>query len=190
MSTQPLNTLSPEAYLDLERAAEQKHEYVAGEMVAMAGGSPRHSLLAANCMFALMQALAGGTCRVFGSDLRVCIHWDRLITYPDITVVCGPLQYTDDRKDTVTNPSLIIEVLSPSTMNFDLGEKAARYRDVPSLQEFLMVHQTPVDVEHYKRLRDASWQITAYRDGTAVIPLASLDISLPVSAIYQGVEQL
>ena len=190
MSTQPLNTLSAENYLELERAAEQKHEYIDGEMVAMAGGSATHAFIATNCIFALMQALGGGACRVFTSDLRVCVHWDRLITYPDVTVVCGPLRFADVRKDTITNSTLLIEVLSPSTKNFDRGEKAARYRDLSSLQEFLLIDQTPVEVEHYRRLADGSWQIITHRDRAATIDLASVHAVLPIAAIYQGVEQL
>jgi Uma2 family endonuclease len=158
-------------------------------MVAMAGGSPAHAFIASNCIYALMQALSGGACRVFTSDLRVCVHWDRLITYPDVTVVCGPLKFTESRRDTITNPTLVIEVLSPSTITFDRGVKAARYRDLSPLQEFLLVDQAPVDVEHYKRLPDGSWQITAHRDRTATIHLASLNATLPIAAIYQGVEQ-
>ncbi len=93
-------------------------------MVAMAGGNPAHALVAANVIAALGRALNGKPCFVFTSDLRVCVHWDRLITYPDVTVVCGQPEYLDEKRDTITNPTVLVEVLSPSTMNFDRGEKA------------------------------------------------------------------
>jgi Uma2 family endonuclease len=117
MSTQPLERLTPERYLELERAAEQKHEFVDGVMVAMAGGSPRHAFISNRCSYLLTAALQD-RCGVFSPDLRVSIHWERLIAYPDVTVLCGEAEYADGRRDTMTNPTLVVEVLSPSHKGF------------------------------------------------------------------------
>jgi len=126
----------------------------------------------------------------FGPGVRVWVLWDRLITYPDVTVVCGKPEYTDDRKDTLTNPTIIVEVLSPSTRNFDQGEKARLYRQLPSLREFLMVEQERVFVEHYRRLPDGSWQIVMHDDPGGVIRLESLEAEVAVRELYRGVDAL
>ncbi|MFN0171113.1 MAG: Uma2 family endonuclease [Bryobacteraceae bacterium] len=190
MASQPLNQLSPAAYLELERAAEQKHEFVEGEMVAMAGGSLAHALIMMNIGADLWQKLQGKHCFVFSSDARVCVHWDRLITYPDVTVVCGQPEHLDEKRDTITNPTVLVEVLSPSTMNFDRGEKARQYRGVSSLKEFLLVDQAPVDIEHYKRLPDGTWQIIRITAPDSRVRLESIDCELEAAVIYRGVNAL
>ncbi len=182
--------MSPEEYLELERAATEKHEYIDGEMVAMAGGSPRHALICMNAGVALHQALKGKPCLTFSSDARLSVFWDRLITYPDVTVVCGKPEYTDDRKDTLANPTVLVEVLSPSTRNYDQGAKASLYRQLPSLREFLVIEQDHVFVEHYRRLPDDSWQIVTHTSAGASIRLDSLEVTLAVNELYAGVDAL
>lgn len=120
----PIPRLTREEFLETERAAEEKHEYWYGEVFAMAGGSPAHSLVIGNLQIALGKRLDGTQCFVFNCDLRVVVQWGELITYPDATVLCGKPQYADERKDTLTNPTLVAEVLSPSTRKTDLGDKA------------------------------------------------------------------
>jgi Uma2 family endonuclease len=190
MAGHPVQKLTMEQYLELERAATEKHEYVDGEMVAMAGGSPRHALITANIGGALRQALRGKGCLTFSPDVRVCAFWDKLIAYPDVSIVCGPPAYADEKRDTLTNPTVLVEVLSPSTMNYDRGEKAARYRQMPSVKEFLIVEQEAVSVEHYRRLPDGSWQIVIQHNPDDVLRLESIQCELLLSEIYEGVDSL
>jgi Uma2 family endonuclease len=190
MSSQPATYVTPEEYLERERLAETKHEYVHGEIVAMAGGTPNHALIQGNVGGSLWNRLRGSSCRVYNSDLRVSVRWGVLFAYPDVTVVCGPLEFADDKKDTITNPTIVVEVLSPSTRNFDRSEKSRLYRMLPSLKEYLLIEQTPVDVEHYRRLPDGNWQISTIRDENAVIRLDSINCDLPVSEIYLGLDPI
>lgn len=189
MASNPVTYLTPEQYLHLERAVEDRHEYVDGEMVAMSGGSPKHSRIATN-LTRNLPLKSGGDCQIFNSDLRVSVHWSRLITYPDVTVVCGKPEYTDEKRDTVTNPRLLVEVLSPSTEAHDRGKKADLYRFIPSLCEFLLIGQSPVVVDHFRRFPDGTWQIIALREMSDVLRLDSLDCSFPVTEIYAGIELL
>ena len=155
----------------------------------MSGGSPSHSRIAANVIRHL-PLQKGGNCQIFTSDLRVSVHWSRLITYPDVTVVCGKPEYADGKRDTVTNPTLIVEVLSPSTESHDRGRKADLYRFIPSLREFLLIGQSPVLIDHYRRMPDGTWQIVALREMSDVLELESLGCRFPVTDVYAGIELL
>ena len=126
-------SFTPAEYLALERAADAKSEYLDGEIVAMTGGSRAHSLIAANLVRELGNALRERPCEVYGSDLRVSVALAGLYAYPDVTVVCGQPTFTDDERDTLENPTVIVEVLSPSTEGLDRGAKFTRYRRLPSL---------------------------------------------------------
>ena len=189
MASEPIPHLTPEHYLELERLVPEKHEYIDGDMVAMSGGSPSHSRIAANVIRHL-PLQKGGNCQIFTSDLRVSVHWSRLITYPDVTVVCGKPEYADGKRDTVTNPTLIVEVLSPSTESHDRGRKADLYRFIPSLREFLLIGQSPVLIDHYRRMPDGTWQIVALREMSDVLELESLGCRFPVTDVYAGIELL
>jgi Uma2 family endonuclease len=190
MASHPITHLTPEQYLELERAVPEKHEYIDGDMVAMSGGSPAHSSIAANLIRKLPLNIGDRRCRIFTSDLRVSVYWSRLITYPDVTVVCGKPEYTDEKRDTVANPTLLIEVLSPSTEAHDRGKKANLYRFIPSLLEFLLINQCPVEIDHYRRLPDGTWQIVALREMSDSVQLDSLGCSFPVAEVYEGIESL
>lgn len=179
--------VSLEEYLGLERSADQKHEYDRGEIFDMAGGSPRHALLAANVLVALGRRLEGTRCNAFGSDLRVCVL-PFMVVYPDATVICGEPTYTDERRDTITNPAVLVEILSPSTEKYDRSVKARRYREAPSVQEFLLLDQDSVDVEHYRRLPNGHWEIAGYRHRDAVIQLKSIGCELTLDEVYRGAE--
>jgi Uma2 family endonuclease len=189
MASQPTTFVTPEQYLEFERAAETKHQYFLGEIFDMAGGSPVHALLTANISGELRGRLLSGKCRVYSPDLRVSAGRE-LITYPDVAIVCGPLQFADQRRDTVTNPIFLAEVLSPSTRAFDRGEKSRLYRTIPSLAEYLLVDQQPVDVEHWRRLPNGNWELATIRDRGAVVRLESLGCELPVEEIYRDVESI
>src|SRR5260370_606637 len=142
MFAQPIPGLTPEQYLEIERAAEFKSEYYCGAMYAMPGGTIPHSWIIARMIFLLSQKLEGGKCIVLTSDVRLRVSMEGLYTYPDITIVCGPLQYADDEKDTLLNPSVIVEVLSKSTEAHDRGFKFAQYQTLKPLQEYFLASQT------------------------------------------------
>ncbi len=182
--------LAPEEYLYLERAAEEKHEYRYGEVFAMEHGSPAHSLVAANIQTALGIPLRNCSCYVFNCHLRVAARWDELITYPDITVLCGKPEYADDRKDTLTNPAMVVEVLSPSTRKSDRGDKAFLYRQVPSMREILLVDPAPTMIEHYTKLPKGNWELEVVADRSAIMQLPNLNQALPVTEIYRNIEIL
>jgi Uma2 family endonuclease len=174
VATQPIARVTPEEYLRFDREAETKHEYFDGEIVAMAGGPPRHALITMNAGAALWSQLTGSGCRVFSPDLRVCVRYERLFAYPDVVVVRGEPEYVDERRDTVTNPTMLIEVLSPSTSNYDLGAKGFLYRSLPSLREYLLVEPDTTVIEHYRRTSGGDWQITTITDPAAIIHLESV----------------
>lgn len=185
-----------EEYFALEASSQEKYEYVNGrviairEMLAMAGGAINHALIAANILVALSNRLKGGSCRAFGSDLRVRIPRKTLYFYPDVTVVCGPGDVEDNQSagQTVTNPKLIVEVLSPGSELYDRGKKFARYLEMPSLEEYVLVSQQSPRVESHLRQDDGSWSFTFASGTDATIKLRSLDIKLPLIDIYSGVD--
>ena len=183
---QPVKFITPEEYLRIERAAEFKSEYFAGEMFAMAGGSPLHSFLKANIVRELGNQMKGRPCKVYDSDLRVLISATGLFVYPDATVVCGPLE-THER-DTATNPTLLVEVLSDSTEVYDRTTKFDHYRKIPSLREVLLVSQHQPIVERFSRGDDGSWNLTDARGLGATIELPSIGVSLPLAEVYDKVE--
>jgi Uma2 family endonuclease len=186
MTTRPDVRLTPEEYLRIERAAEWKSEYIDGEMFAMAGASPRHTLIVGNIVGELRAELREGPCTVHPTDLRVATDRRRHYTYPDVVVICDPPQFVDERRDTVTNPTLIAEVLSESTEKYDRGAKFERYRTVVTLSEYLLVSQDRVHVELYHR-GDGEWILREWNDPAAEIDLVSLRCRLKVAEVYAKV---
>ena len=187
MSAQPIPFYTPEEYLELERDAEFKSEYVSGQIFAMAGGSPEHSAIGNNIGGEMRNLLRGTPCAVFNSDLRVTVMQTGLMTYPDVTVVCGDQHRHPLDKHSIINPSVIFEVLSPSTEAYDRGEKWAHYRRLDSLQEYILVSQNKPRVEQYIRQDDGSWKFTAVEGREASLLLPSLGCSLPLSEVYDRV---
>jgi Uma2 family endonuclease len=171
-------------YLDLEAASNVKHEFLAGEIYAMAGGTPKHAALTLAVGGALLQQLRGGPCRAFSSDLRVRVRASGLATYPDVTVVCGPLERDPDSEATVTNPTLLVEVLSQSTEAFDRGEKFEHYTKIASLREVVYVSQVETRVEVRRKLGDGTWSTTVYGAG-ATIALEAVGSRLVVDDVYR-----
>lgn len=174
-----------EEYLAYERDSGLKHEYEDGEIVAMAGGSRRHNALAFRIAAALDAARARG-CNGFQSDQKVRVLATGKATYPDVTLVCGPIEGdpADPTGATITNPTVIVEVLSPSTEEEDRGNKWMHYQRIPSLQEYVLVNQMAQRIEVFRRLADETWQYRDVTTGTielcgAVIELASLYADLP-----------
>jgi Uma2 family endonuclease len=184
MTTHPQPRLSPEEYLRIERAAEWKSEYIDGEMFAMAGASRRHVLIAMNLAAEFRDCLRETRCAAYGMDLRVATDRLRHYTYPDVVVACEPLEYVDGHQDTITNPTLIAEVLSESTEKYDRGGKFERYRAVPTLAEYLLVAQERVHIELYTRRPDGVWTFREWNDRGAEIELSSLQCRLRIAEVY------
>jgi Uma2 family endonuclease len=188
MATQPKPYLTPEQYLEIERAAETKSEYLNGQMFAMAGGSLNHARIVRNATLALGNQLVDGRCEVFGSDIRLRISPEGLYTYPDAWVVCGEPKFADDQKDTLVDPIVIIEVLSPSTENYDRGLKFLQYRQLASLKDYLIIAQDRVYVEHHTPgdLR-SRWMMDEISDEDVIIDLPSIACTLSVADAYKRV---
>ena len=182
-----MDLLTPEEYLRIERDSEWKSEYIDGEMFAMSGASPRHVQITANLARELGNVLRRGPCIVYSIDLRVATDRQRHYTYPDVVVTCEPLQYVDDRRDTILNPVLVVEVLSPSTESYDRGAKAERYRSVPTLAEYLLVAQDRIHIELYTRQPDGAWNLREWNDPEAEIELVSLGCRLKIAEVYAKV---
>ena len=187
MSTASNLRISPEQYLEQERKATFKSEYFEGEVFAMPGASRRHVLIAKNVTVALDQRLRGQPCQIYGSDMRVRVSAAGLYTYPDVTVACGDEQFLDEETDTLLNPLLIVEVLSPTTKNYDRGDKFASYRTIPSFREYLTIAQDRVHVEHWQRQEDERWVLSEYFDIARRLQLVSLGVELSIVEIYRSV---
>ncbi len=178
-----------EEYLRLERDAIERHEFRDGEIIAMSGGSVVHSQIISNCNGEIRSRLKGKPCRAYDSNLRVRIARKRLYSYPDVTVICGePIIDPEDRAgETVTNPQLIVEVLSPSSEAFDRKTKFDRYRDLESFREYVLVSQEMPRVETYFRQHDGSWAFDVAGGVESVCRLRSIRIDLPLVEVYAGV---
>jgi Uma2 family endonuclease len=187
MTTQPQLRRSPEEYLVAERQAEVKSEYHDGEVLAMAGASYVHNLIVANVIRELGIQLKGKPCNVLPSDVRVWIEISRRFVYPDVTVVCGPPQLTDAVEDTLVNPTLLVEVLSKSTSNYDRGEKFECYRSLDSFAEYVLLAQDRPHCEHYVRRSDGSWVLTEANRSDATVPLTTIGCELALAEVYEGV---
>jgi Uma2 family endonuclease len=176
-------------YLALERASRTKHEFIDGQIIAMAGGSRRHSLIAVNLGGALREALRAKPCVVFNSDAMVNVAERGSYYYPDVSVLCGQAMPALRHPGALQNPVLVGEVLSKSTESFDLNEKFQHFRSLPSLMEFLAVSQKERFVQHWHRVDVGRWLLSEARDDAAV-ELPSLGVTLPLAEIYEKVDLL
>ena len=175
-------------YLSMERASSEKHEFAFGEIYAMGGASARHVEIVGNIVRELGNQLRQRPCRVYSTDLRLCVDADLRYTYPDVVVVCGQPRFLDDQLDTLLNPDLIVEVLSESTRNYDHGDKFQQYRGIPSFREYLLVDQAKAHVERYSKQQDGTWSLWETDSLDHVVHLESIAVRLPVSEIYLKVE--
>jgi len=185
MSTLPKTFVTPEEYLERERKAECKSEYYNGGIFAMSGVSRKHDGIAMMLQFLIAGHLRGKSCRPYSAEVRVLAQPSGLYTYPDLSVVCGKPQYADSDVDTLINPILLVEVLSPSTEVYDRGQKAKLYRAIPSLQELLLVSQETYEVELYRRQPDGSWSIVSVTGLDASMELASIGYTLHLRELYE-----
>ena len=179
------NYISPEEYLETERAALEKHEYYQDEIFAMSGASLKHNKIFSNLFRDIAFKIKGKGCRPYGSNLRIHIPKNTLFTYPDISIICGEPDLTDDKFDTATNPSVIIELLSKSTRNYDKGEKFTLYRDIDSLQEYILVDTEKVYVEKHIRNADNNWQLTEYKTLDSSFIITTFSLSFLLKDIYE-----
>lgn len=187
MASIPDPPISPEEYLRRERLAEERSEFVDGYVVAMSGASVPHNIIASNLNALYRNALKGSPCRPLGSDMKVRTPASRLFTYPDLTIVCGQLELHDEEKDVLLNPTVIIEILSPSTEKWDRGGKFARYQSIPSLQDYVLVSQEIPRVERFSR-NGEEWTLANSIGLDATLRLPSVGVEVGLADIYEDVE--
>ena len=188
MTAVPKSLISQEEYLELERKAFEKSEYYKGEIFAMAGATKEHNKIVASIISALGQHLKGKECFFFPSDLRVHNPENTLYTYPDAIVVCGEEKYLDDKFDTLLNPTILFEVLSTSTENYDRGIKFKLYRSIPSLQNYVLISSTEYLAEVYTRSGD-TWILTTIKDKDADIHISAIDFNLKLEDVYAQIDE-
>ena len=188
MGVAELKYITAADYLLEERLAFEKHEYFQGEIFAMSGASISHNKIFSNTFGDISFKLKGKKCEPFGSDLRIHIPKNSLFTYPDISIICGEIETTDDKFDTITNPSVIIEILSPSTRDYDIGKKFYLYRDIESLKEYILIDSEKIVVEKYIRNNDNSWLLTEYKSIENSFSIETVGLEMKLSDIYFGVK--
>ncbi len=201
MGQPKIKFISQKEYLDAERQATEKHEYFNGEIFplfknesfesginAMSGASIAHNEIATNCIYELKSKLKGKPCRPYGSDFRVNIPKNTLYTYPDISVFCSEPETLDNELDTATNPSVIIEILSKSTRNYDLGEKFSLYRAIDSLKEYILIDSEDVKVIIHSKNANGSWLLTEFSTLSESFFIPTLKIDLKLIDIYENVK--
>lgn len=181
-----------EQYLALEETAEYKSEYLDGEIIPMTGGSTNHNRIAGNVYIALNCALPEQEYDVFIGDVRLWIPKVRLYTYPDVMVIFGQPEYRSNRTDTITNPQVIVEVLSKSTKNYDRVDKFTFYKTIPSFREYILIDQTKIKIEQYSKTENKRWLYSEYDEEDTALVFNSFQLEVPLSAIYKKVnfEQL
>jgi Uma2 family endonuclease len=193
--------LTVEEYLWQEQRAEVKHDYQHGQAYNMAGGSPEHSQIAVNLTGELRTRLRGQGCQVFNSDLKIGVGGnlrvkgqkrlpnDEFITYPDASVVCGQFKFYKDDHGTLANPTVLFEVLSPSTRNYDRSIKLEYYRKLPDLLAYIMIDSERIWVEQYHRATPNSWQVdTPLEELKATLRIEALNIEIPLTVLYEGIQ--
>ncbi len=186
MQRHPQRHYSVDDYYAVELSSPIKHEYYSGEIFAMAGASVAHNHITANVLGALRTALRDTQCSAFGSDLRLTTPAG-LFTYPDVMVICGQIDLTRDHPDTVTNPALLVEVLSEATRDYDRGEKFMLYKSIPTLRDYLLIEQDRVLIEHHALSSDAVWTATRVDRRDASVDIAPIPVTLRVADVYDRV---
>jgi Uma2 family endonuclease len=185
--SQEQHLYTPEEYLDLEVDAEFRSEYDNGAITPMTGGTTNHNQIIGNLYLALSMALRRQDYRIFFTDVKVWIPKSIKFRYPDIMVISGEPEYYMNRKTTVTNPQIIIEVLSESTEEFDREDKFRLYQSIPSFQEYLLIDQSQIAINHFYKTQPKHWQIDQFDDQDTEIKLKSIDVTLSISDIYDKV---
>ena len=190
MAINPQTKMTPAEYLAFERVqTDAKHEYLHGEITAMSGASLVHNIIVTNLVINIGTQMRGRPCNVFSSDMRVKIPATGLYTYPDIAALCGVPQLEDAAADTLLNPSVIIEVLSPSTEAYDRGTKFAHYQTIGSLQEYVLVAQDKPRIEIFRRQENGDWLYSVAQTPEATVRLDVINCELALAEVYEGVSE-
>ncbi|HEY5393312.1 MAG TPA: Uma2 family endonuclease [Hanamia sp.] len=179
--------MSIEEYLEMENAADEKSEYYKGEIFAMSGAKVPHNIIAGNLFIGLGIKLKGKKCKPFNSDQRIHIPSNTLFTYPDISIICGEIITLNNDDYNVLNPTVIIEVLSRSTKNYDRGEKFKLYRDIHTLKEYILVDSQSIHIEIFRLNENGHWELQEYNLLSDVIIIKAIDETVSLSEIYDGV---
>jgi len=180
------NYISPQEYLEMERAAENRNEYYYGQVLAMSGASLKHNMIDANLMANIVNYLKGKNCRILPSHMRVSTPSHDSYMYPDASIFCGEPQLEDDKFDTLLNPSVIFEILSPSTSSIDKGRKFFFYRQIPSLKEYIMIHSTKRFIQIARKQEDEPWKFEDLNESDAYLNIQTINYQFPISDIYEG----
>lgn len=189
MTAQPRPYLTETEYLEREQVSTIKHEYYAGEIFAMAGGSEAHNLIASNVNASIYAQIRGRGCRIYPSDMRIHVEHTGLYTYPDMTIVCGTPEFTNRAKrDTLLNPTMIIEILSRTTERYDRGVKFQNYRTIETLKEYILIAQNKPHIERYIRHEGNTWMLTEAIGLDAAIILESIQCTLTLADVYELVD--
>jgi Uma2 family endonuclease len=188
MATQANPFVTEEEYLAHERDSEQPSEYFGGEVFPIEDVSVRHVVIASKLFGVLIRALEGSSCGVYSTGLRIGVSQTGLYTYPDLVVVCGKLEFAAKDRDTVTNPKVIVEILSPSTQDYDRGSKFDSYRTIPSFQEYLVVAQDRVFAQHWVKQPDGGWLLHDITSEVSTVSLESIGVRFHLSEAYAGVD--
>lgn len=188
MTETKTKTYTPAEYLEIEISSDTRNEYHNGEIITMTGGTPEHNDIAGNLYILLKLALKNKNYRTFYVDQRLWIPAAKIYAYPDVMVLPKPIELQSGRKDTVINPCLIAEVLSKSTQNFDRGDKFAAYRSIPTFQEYLLIDQYRIHVEHYVKTSVNQWIFSEYDDVNISLSLGLWDFSIQIADIYENID--
>jgi Uma2 family endonuclease len=189
MCALPTSRFTEADYLKLDRSSEERYEFIDGEIVAMSGSSEPHARISVNAAVSLYAQIGDRPCSVYSSNLRVRLLPGRHYVYPDVTVVCGEVQVVkDEYRDILLNPTVIIEVLSPSTEPYDRGMKFARYRALESLQEYVLIAQDCIQIERYTRQPNNEWVLSETQRIDGIIALPSINCELAAAAVYKNVQ--
>ena len=188
MVAMPVPRCTPAEYLKYEREAEFRSEFLDGHIVATAGGSPAHDSISGNVFASVHGQLRGGPCRPYTSGMRMGVRPVNSYFYPDVAIVCGEPLFDDDWRDTILNPTVVIEVLSPSTEAFDRGDKFAAFRQLDSLREYVLISQDKRRVELYRRQAEGTWILIEASAPESELRLESVQCHIPLADIYESVE--
>ena len=188
MSSLPKQRWTEAEYLAFERASQEKHEFIDGEIVSMSRASENHNLIATSTLSSLFTQIRKGPCKIYPSDMRVRVGKSRQYTYPDISIVCGKPLFAGDQKDTLLNPIVVVEVLSSSTEAYDRGDKFILYRTLASLQEYILISQSRIHIERYIRQPDNQWLLSEIKELDGSIHLNSVGCTLLASDVYEQID--
>ncbi len=188
MQAEEKKNYTPDEYLELEANAEERHEYIDGDIVLMPGGMPNHNTIAGNFYAAINFALKRQPYRAFITDQRLWIPRQRIYTYPDVMLISGELQLQEGRRDTLTNPMMIVEVLSNSTEAYDRSGKFAAHRTIPSFQEYILIDQYDRHVEQYYKTEPRKWIFSEYDGAEAILSLNSVPFEITLADLYDKVD--